>query len=372
MTTATTPAVALTLAAVAIGAATAWRRAHRRIAELERSSNDFRGALLRLGQALGATDDRSALVGVVLDAACTMVAADAAVFWRDFGAFLVARAEQGAPDSLDRRLAPGEGLSGWVAEHRDPARWPPAAVHPAAAEPAATSALAVPLVAAGRLYGVLALYRTRPDAEFGESDVTDAAEIARQAGAAIDASFLHEEARRLSLTDGLTGLWNRRQFELRVTQELERATRFGEEFSIVMVDLDDFKRVNDTFGHGTGDAVLIETANRLMSHTREVDLVARLGGEEFVMVLPHTDCAGAVLAAEKVRAELAAEPVTTEAGPVSITLSAGVACHPYNGSGPATLLAAADAALYEAKRAGKNCVRPAVGRHDNDTGAAPR
>ena len=364
--------VAIALAGAAVAALTAWRRAQRRIAELERDSDDFRGALLRLGQALGPTDDQATLVDVVLEVACTLVGADAAVFWRDFGAFLVGRAEQGAPASIDRRIAPGEGLAGWVAEHRDPARWPPSALGPAAAEPAASAALAVPIVAAGRLYGVLALYRFRPAGSFRQGELADIAEIARQAGAGIEASILHEEARRLSLTDGLTGLWNRRQFELRVTQELERATRFGEQFSIVMVDLDDFKLVNDTYGHGAGDAVLIETAERLVSHSREVDLVARFGGEEFVMLLPHTDVSGALLVAEKMRAEVASAPMTTDAGPVSITLSAGVACHPADGFGQATLLAAADAALYEAKRAGKNCVRPSIGRSETDAGAAPR
>jgi diguanylate cyclase (GGDEF)-like protein len=193
------------------------------------------------------------------------------------------------------------------------------------------TALAVPVRARGRLDGVLSLYRGS-GAPFGDDELDDTVGLARQAGAAIDTTYLHDEARRLSLTDGLTSLWNRRQFELRAAQELERAVRFRERFSVVIVDLDDFKRVNDSHGHLVGDAVLIETAQRLVAATREVDTVARFGGEEFVLLLPQTDALGAVRVAEKVREEVAAKPVETDAGALPVTLSAGVACHPDDGT----------------------------------------
>ena len=315
---------------------------------------------------MGAAGDRETLVRVLLDTVRALVAADTAVFWVDRGPSIDARAASGAGADEVRRVPSGEGLVGAVARSGVPVRWPPGPPSPASDEPPAAAAMVVPIRARGRLYGVVSLYRdARP---FDDSEVEDVVGLAVQAGEAIDLSYLHDETRRLSLTDGLTGLWNRRQFELRTAQELERAARFGERFSIVLIDLDDFKPVNDQHGHLIGDAVLIETARRLVTHTREVDTVARYGGEEFVLLLPQTEGFGAVNVAEKVREELAGEPILTDAGPIWVTLSAGVAYHPQHGHGMDELLAAADAALYAAKAAGKNQVVPA---ELPQTGTAP-
>ncbi|MDP9019749.1 MAG: GGDEF domain-containing protein, partial [Actinomycetota bacterium] len=172
----------------------------------------------------------------------------------------------------------------------------------------------------------------------------------------IDRTFLHEEARRLAVTDGLTGVWNRRHLDLRCSEELDRAARFGERFALVMCDLDGFAELNNRFGHQVGDAVLVEVAGRLTGSTRRVDLVARYGGEEFLLLLPRTDLPGALEVAEKVRAAVSCRPVPTDAGEVTVTLSLGVACHPEHGTTVRALIGAADAAMYEAKRAGKNRV----------------
>jgi diguanylate cyclase (GGDEF)-like protein len=359
--------VAAVLAITAGSALVGVRPGPRRyIAELEQSRGDARRALVRLGDALGAADDREALVGVVLEAARAIAGADSSVFWFDRGPEIVARARHGEGTDADRRVAPGEGLVGAVARSGDPAVWPGGTAPPAPGEPRGAAALAVPVRARGRLYGILSLHRER-GAPFTTDQVDDVLLLVRQAGAAIDSSYMHEDARRMSLTDGLTGLWNRRQFELRATQELERGASFGESFAVVILDLDDFKLVNDTYGHPTGDAVLVETANRLVAHTRDVDLVARYGGEEFVLLLPQTDGTGAARVAEKVRKELAGAPVETDAASLSITLSAGVACHPEDGATVQSVLAAADSALYRAKAAGKNQV---VSADVHESGAA--
>ena len=352
--------VAMAAAAGVLVAVVAWRISRQvgtYVDELERSRTEFRLALTRLGTALESSDDRRALLEVVLESTQAVLGADAAVFYADAGNHLVAKAARGAGDVLEARIPHGAGLAGTVAASGRPARWPPEASAPVAPEPRASTTLAVPLYAGGHLFGVLGLYgRPRP---FSAEDLEVITEFARQAQTSIDRTFLHEEARRLSITDGLTGLWNRRHLDLRTSEELDRAARFGEEFALVMCDLDDFSDINNRFGHQVGDAVLVEVSNRLAGSTRQVDLVARYGGEEFLLLLPRTDRAGAMEVAEKVRAAVTSCPVQTDAGPVSVTVSLGVASHPADGTTVAALVGAADAALYRAKRAGKNQVRVA-------------
>ena len=289
----------------------------------QRRARALHQALTRLADALHA-EDRGELLEVVLDTALSLAGADAAVLWSDTGAAVVARMVRGDPVVA-------------VGDHGDPA----------------TATLAVPLVVRQREYGTIGLYGG--DGRRAE----DVRALARQAGAAMDATYAHEEARRLSITDGLTGLWNRRQFDVRCVEELDRAARFGERFAVVLCDVDDFKVVNDRHGHLAGDAVLVEVARRLVDSTRGVDLVARYGGEEFGLVLPQTDLHGALRVADHVRTIVAATPVATPDGEITVTMSVGVACHPEHGTTIPMLTAAADAGLYEAKGAGKNQVRPA-------------
>ena len=290
----------------------------------QRRADDLRTALTRLSDALAAGDDREALLGVVLDTACVMSHARGAVLWMDQGPSLVARMVRGRSSvAVGDRREPGEvvGRSGVLTLH-----------------------------ARSREYGQVELHGADPGVN------GDLVALVRQASAALDATYDHEEARRLSITDGLTGLWNRRQLDIRCVEELDRASRFGEEFAIALCDIDSFKQINDVHGHQAGDAVLVELASRLVENTRGVDLVARYGGEEFGLVLPRTGIDGAVRAAEHVRSIVAATPVRVGDGDIPVTLSIGVACHPRNGESIQALVAAADAALYEAKRTGKNRV----------------
>ena len=133
--------------------------------------------------------------------------------------------------------------------------------------------------------------RTHP---FTPEDLETVVFLAEQGGVAIENVRLHEEAQRLSLTDGLTGTWNRRYFQMQFRQVLATATRFERPFSVLMLDLDRFKDLNDTHGHQRGDAILIEFSQRVKADLREVDTFARYGGEEFICLLSETDEEGAL------------------------------------------------------------------------------
>lgn len=175
-----------------------------------------------------------------------------------------------------------------------------------------------------------------------------------------DLRAANERLERLAMTDPLTGCANRRHFMQRASETVALATRHGTPLSLAVLDMDDFKRVNDTHGHPAGDAVLVMAGTLLADHMRATDLVGRVGGEEFALLMPHTDATGAMLLAGRLRSALEASPVTAETGKIAITASIGVAeLHPDDDLD--TLYARADAALYTAKQAGRNRVVLAPG-----------
>ena len=168
-----------------------------------------------------------------------------------------------------------------------------------------------------------------------------------------------QELERLSVTDVLTKLYNRRHLMETLASEIQRCRRHKRVLSVVMVDVDEFKAYNDALGHLAGDTVLAEVASALRAFTRDVDCVARYGGEEFLLVLPETPVEGATEVVERIRDHLA----TTEFGGGKITLSMGIAEFPAHGDSPEAVIASADAAMYRAKRAGRDRVAVA-GRGD--------
>jgi diguanylate cyclase (GGDEF)-like protein len=174
-----------------------------------------------------------------------------------------------------------------------------------------------------------------------------------------DLQRLHDRVAGQAITDGLTGLSNQRRFRQTIAKEVERARRFERPLSLLMLDLDDFKRINDTHGHLQGDQVLKEIARVLTQESRGVDEPARYGGEEFAIALPETGIEGAMEMAERLRARIERTSIRLEDGrgdPLRITVSIGVAGTPEQEPDPQGLLAAADEALYRAKAAGKNRV----------------
>jgi diguanylate cyclase (GGDEF)-like protein len=183
-----------------------------------------------------------------------------------------------------------------------------------------------------------------------------------QVSSSIENIALHELVSEQAVTDELTGLSNNRRFRELISKEAVRAERFGHELSLIILDIDDFKQINDSYGHLQGDEVLRMVGRVLHLESRGVDEPARYGGEEFAVALPETGLDGALELAERIRARIESEHVSRGDGAsaVRVTASIGAASMRDSADGAESLIAAADGALYEAKRAGKNRVVPAA------------
>ncbi len=336
------------------------------MAEVERSRDAMRESLERLGGALQSTHDIDNLIQVVLDTAvATTDATGGIAVLADGGAPKVV-AEKGlraAGLPVPERVRPGSGVLGRVAAQGVDlcGRLGDPGLEPAIGEPDRGRVLAVPLRRGATVNGVIAVYAPEDSAPFSP-DHTDAMRtLAGQAGIAVDNVRLHAEAERLSLTDAMTGLRNYRYLSMELAREIERSTRFGHPLAVVMLDIDHFKSINDTYGHPRGDAVLRELASRLIEVKREVDTLARYGGEEFAVILPETGADGAAMLAERICAVVRREPFGDGGEPIRVTVSVGVAAFPGHGASPAVLLRTADEALYAAKHGGRDQWRLAGG-----------
>lgn len=220
----------------------------------------------------------------------------------------------------------------------------------------ARSEICVPLIFFGEKLGVLVLDSKSPNA-FLESDITPLESVADICAAAIQNAHHFESAKQLAYLDGLTGIFNRRFFEMRIVEELERAQRYKSDLSVVMLDIDNFKKLNDEFGHLLGDEVLRQVSTILQQHLRKGDVVCRFGGEEFAVLLPQSNNESAMEVADKLRRTI--ETWHFPGVPRAVTVSAGTAHFPEFGETRDEVVSAADAALYLAKQAGRNCVMSA-------------
>ena len=222
--------------------------------------------------------------------------------------------------------------------------------------PAKGSMALVPIVHRGSTIGVLAATRPYRKA-FSEVETGLLAAISDQLGLAIRHTQLFDELRRGSQHDDLTGLGNRRLLRVRLEDEMHRAARFEQTVSALAIDIDHFKALNDRHGHPTGDASLRKLAGLMTRNLRRIDTIARVGGEEFVVLLPRTDCASATQVAEKLKRLVEETDFPGGAGQPegALTISVGVASLQLDESGN-DFLARADDALYEAKNRGRNCV----------------
>ena len=219
------------------------------------------------------------------------------------------------------------------------------------------SLLCVPILSGLSVLGVLGVFSKRDTILFNEHDLHAAEAIASQAGIAIQNARLFEEVNQLAITDPLTRLYNRRYFFNLARVELERAKRYGTDLSFIMLDIDDFKRVNDTYGHLVGDEVLMAVSEVIRKTIRKVDLAARYGGEEMVILLPATSQESALVSAERLREAVEELKIPVDGNSVSVSISLGVSSFEQHlDISISKLLDQADQAMYLSKQNGKNRV----------------
>ncbi len=264
-----------------------------------------------------------------------------------------------ASEILSERFPYGEGITGWAVEQREPVLANRAHLHPQVrfvpgtpVEPEAL--IVVPMLARGLLKGTFNIYRIGEDAAFSEQEFELAKRFGDAAALALDNAHIRARLEHQAQTDSLTGLYNHRFFHECLRRELTRAATSHESVSVVMLDIDDFKKVNDVYGHGIGDQVLRELADHLRASVRGSDIVCRIGGEEFAVIVPSSTEPDALAIAERLARRLD-EVELDVAGKIGV--SVGIARGPEHAANPRELIACAEAAMMTAKARGKNRVQ---------------
>ncbi|HOX44925.1 MAG TPA: sensor domain-containing diguanylate cyclase [Myxococcota bacterium] len=321
-------------------------------------------ACLALGESLRKSRALESTLAAVTDTAVALTRSFQATLrlLDDSGKRLLTSARSG-PSVHRRGNTPfrlGEGFIGWVAVHQKPAMInrvgrDPRFVHRPGQLWTPTALLAAPLLTPRGCIGVLSVAR-RGGAPFTNRDLALLRLVVQVSEPYLEIARLQ----RINESDPLTLLHNRRHLQERLPEEIGRAARRRRPLAAALLDLDRFKRVNDGHGHEVGDEVLVEFAERLRASSRATDVLARWGGEEFVVLLPRTTLAQASMVAERMRRAVADQPFQTSAGKLWVTLSAGVVAW-RRGEGDASLLRRADQAMYAAKEAGRNRVETARG-----------
>ena len=318
--------------------------------QLRRQQSEIEKSVSRIGEAFASGLDQPALLRILVETAIDACEADYGIV--ALSGHAGAEAEAGRANETVHEVA-------LAAEHQALRE-----VGAVAADHNGAFALSSSLGSIGSEtdpLGAMTVARSRSPFTAAERDVF--LYLVGQAAASVENVALHEMVSEQAVTDELTGLPNNRAFREAIGKEAARAERFRHQLSLLILDLDDFKKINDTYGHLQGDAVLRMIGRVLAAESRGIDEPARYGGEEFVVALPETGPDGALELAERIRARIAGEtvPRVDEPGDVAVTASVGVATMPDSGVSVGDLIAAADAALYAAKKGGKNRVCAAEG-----------
>ena len=323
------------------------RQLEARLEELQHERQRLQEAVQRVGESIGTGLDRDATLSIVVQTMIDGVRADC-------GRVMM---RHGVNGTLAEAARAGN-VAAYMAAVQAAEKAALDAGEAAETTIAGANALARPLHSPEPEEGVLGVISiARPGRPFTEREHELFAYLTNQAAISIENVDLHETIQRQAVTDELTGLFNHRRFQEVMTAEVERSRRFGQELGLIMLDIDNFKRVNDTYGHLQGDLVLREVARVLRESSREIDEPARYGGEEMAVALPQTGLQGAFEFAERVRHRIEALqlPLLDAEGTLRVTASFGAASLPHSAKmDKDALVAAADAALYRAKRSGKN------------------
>jgi diguanylate cyclase (GGDEF)-like protein len=301
------------------------------------------------------------LLDLIFDAVSDLVPCDTLTVYRtDEGRRLlvpVMARDRWAAEIMESPLPFGQGITGLAVERReamlvnDAHLDPRLEVVPGTPPDEPEALIVVPLVARGSVKGSLNVHRLGEGAEFSEDELELVKRCGDAAALALDNAEIRARLEQQAQTDSLTGLWNHRFFHDRIRAELTRAGRAHDTVSVLMLDIDDFKKVNDVQGHGTGDQVLVALADILQACVRASDVVCRIGGEEFAVVMPSSDSSAGLRLARRVADRLARTDLET-AG--RITVSAGIAEGPGDANNPRELVAYAETAMMTAKAQGKN------------------
>ncbi len=339
------------------------------LAQLQKSLHNI-SILYNISQAVNFIDDLKRLLQVIIQKALvTLDAEKGSLMLYDYSInALQVRIVSGLQDKKLEdainngavhcaKIAIGEGIAGTVFLERKPI-----ITNLGSADPRfivkevlsnTKSLLCVPLIAKGEVIGVINITNKKHDKLFNQKDLEFITSLANQAAIAIDNAKLYE----LATKDGMTKLYIYRHFYTLLENEIRRCSRYKRNMSLLMMDIDNFKRINDTYGHLTGDTILKRLAAVLQETVRKIDIPARYGGEEFVVILPETDKKDACVIAERIRKNISKIVVkVNETENLSPTVSMGVAQYSTDGQDPKTLINAADTALYYSKHNGKNMV----------------
>ncbi len=323
-----------------------------RIGELEAERRRVSEAVARFGQALESSHDVPALLQIVMESAMGAVGARGGrvMIVDEQSGQLVEHRRIGTASGLGESVLPslvvaGVGVEGLAVQAGQPTF---------ANDP--VPVLSVPLQTTQSVIGLLTLVDPVHRA-FETDDGATLQALASQGAVAIENARMHRLITKQASTDGLTGLANHREFQDQLRREVERAQRFALPLALILLDVDNFRQVNSSFGHLSGDAVLRAVSATLRASVRDIDVAARYGGEEFAIILPGTTAEGAGRLAERIRVAIAERPAPSVGDrPVNVTASFGVAAFPAHGTTQVELIAASDRALYRAKDLGKNRV----------------
>ena len=350
-------------AAIAIQNAMQYRQLQAQEERLQRELHAQR-QLLRIGESMLSTLDEGVVFESIADTLAELVAYDtlaiSKIEWDKGIIRTVFARDEYADEIIATPIAIGEGLTGWAVTRdeavlcNDVLGDERAVVIPGTPDDEPQASIIVPLRGREKVIGVLNLDRLG-GSTFTDDELERAKLFASLAAIAIENAALYEQSQFRAVTDPLTGLYNHGHFQESLEREIRRCERYGETFSLLMMDLDHFKMVNDRFGHPRGDVVLQEVSTILRETSRDSDYVARYGGEEFALLLPSTSAADGCALAERVRERICAVAVAP-GDRFHVSASIGVADFPACGLDARTVLSAADTALLWAKRRGRNCV----------------